>query len=119
MAVAAAYVYDRAHQYVPSSGIHAALSDVAFDLQAGEALHARDHGELVDLIGNVPRPKQPGVSLKREDRLNAEARHIVDILRGALPHLSRTITQHDKTAEREMRELTRLLGVFDRLERRT
>lgn len=50
---AAAYVRDRAHQYVPSSGIHAALLDVAAELEDGAHLEAHRHGELDDLIGEM------------------------------------------------------------------
>lgn len=53
--VIAAYVRDRAHQYVPSSGIHAALHDLAAQIRNGEAWDAYDHGELDDLLKGVPR----------------------------------------------------------------
>lgn len=47
---AAAYVRDRAYQYVPSSGIHAALLDVAGALEDEAHLEAYRHGELDDLV---------------------------------------------------------------------
>ena len=57
-AYAAAYVYDRAHQYDHSSGIHAALCEVAHELQRGEGLASLDAGELDDVLDKVPRPKR-------------------------------------------------------------
>lgn len=50
---AAAYVFDRAEQYDPSSGIHDALCTVAANLARGEHMAARDHGELDDLLERV------------------------------------------------------------------
>lgn len=50
----AAYVYDRAHQYINSSGIHAALCEVAHELEQGLAREADVHGELDDLKGKLP-----------------------------------------------------------------
>ncbi len=52
----AAYVYDRAHQYDNSSGIHAALCEVAYELEQGEAKLADEHGDLDDLCGSKQLP---------------------------------------------------------------
>lgn len=66
MKTAGAYVYDRAYQYVSSSGIHAALCEIAYALQQGDAIPAERHGELDDIHGKVPRPKT--VALRRSFR---------------------------------------------------
>ena len=50
---AAAYVFDRAEQHHPSTGIHDALCVIAAALAEGEHLKARDHGELDDLLSRV------------------------------------------------------------------
>ncbi len=55
----AAYVYDRAHQYDNSSGIHAALCEVAHELEKGEAKRADEHGDLDDLLGSKRLPPRP------------------------------------------------------------
>lgn len=47
---AAAYVFDRAHQYKPSSGIHDALCTAAADLRRQAHVEAFRHGELDDII---------------------------------------------------------------------
>lgn len=48
--VAAAYVEDRAKQYVTGSGIVGALEDLAAELREGEHFGAFGHGELDDLL---------------------------------------------------------------------
>lgn len=47
---AAAYVFDRAHQYKPSSGSHDALCCVSAELKAREHIRALRHGELDDIL---------------------------------------------------------------------
>ena len=56
---AAAYVLDRAAQYVSGSGIVTALENVARALANNEHLVARDHGELDDLTQQVRRLRRP------------------------------------------------------------
>lgn len=59
-AVAAAWVHDRAHQYVPSSGVHDALLQVAASLRRGDHIEAWKHGELDDLLKQfAPRLANP------------------------------------------------------------
>lgn len=48
--IAAAFVEDRAHQYVESSGIHSALLELAAQLRDGDHMRAFEHGELDDLL---------------------------------------------------------------------
>ena len=48
--IVAAFVQDRAGQYVESSGIKAALCELAERLAAGEHRKAYRHGELDDLL---------------------------------------------------------------------
>ena len=48
--VIAAYIFDRAHQYTPSSGYVTALCDLASDIRKGEAHAAFAHGELDDIL---------------------------------------------------------------------
>lgn len=50
VAVAAAYVEDRAHQYVPSSVVHGAMLDTAHEMRQGSATDAYEAGELDDLM---------------------------------------------------------------------
>lgn len=42
------FLLDRAHMYVPSSGIHAALCELGAALIMGEAIERADRGELED-----------------------------------------------------------------------
>jgi hypothetical protein len=58
-AIVAAYLRDRAEQYVPSSGICYALHDVAAKVAAGEAFAAYDAGELDDLMPTHRRTTAP------------------------------------------------------------
>ncbi|HEY1695178.1 MAG TPA: hypothetical protein VGG39_23580 [Polyangiaceae bacterium] len=48
IAAVARYIRDRADQYVASSGIHAALCELAWDVAKGEAEAAWLYGELDD-----------------------------------------------------------------------
>jgi len=51
--VAAAYVQDRAEQYVNGSGCRIALGDVSANIRKNEHLDAFRHGELDDLLEQV------------------------------------------------------------------
>lgn len=68
---AAAYVRDRAHQYVPSSGIHDALLEVARAIEQGEHVAAGSCGELDDLVGEIRKrrtTKKPRGAAKEQSR---------------------------------------------------
>lgn len=56
--IAAAFVVDRAHQYIPSSAVHHALLEVAWELQKNEHLEANKHGELDDIIDRLKKDKE-------------------------------------------------------------
>lgn len=48
--VVGAWLRDRAHQWDPDSGIHAAVLELAANVKAGDAIVSWDHGELDDLL---------------------------------------------------------------------
>lgn len=75
--VIAAYVRDRAHQYTPSSGVHAALCDLAGNIRDGEAWEAFDHGELDDLMKE---PKKRRRTCRRSYPSECGWKHVVVLL---------------------------------------
>lgn len=68
---AAAYVRDRADQYVTSSGSHVALMNVAAALERGEHFEALAHGELDDLVEEMMKPgcgRRPPQAISEEGK---------------------------------------------------